>query len=181
MVGILMISCVLLEEKLGGEDPELVFYIVPELEVNIGGYYLLPLNTNNTNITNPPVYAYVGYKDFENFDFIDSEGAIVEWYSNLYYSNNDTIGYYRKQYGANETYTYYSIDTTYIFSGDLNKLNSTVEFSSKTDKKGMAKTNVKVLSQMMGDTLVLSAFTIDEYDNCTNDSCWVSMPFIITK
>ena len=44
MVGILMISCVLLEEKLGGEDPELVFYIVPELEVNIGGYYLLPLN-----------------------------------------------------------------------------------------------------------------------------------------
>ena len=69
MVGILMISCVLLEEKLGGEDPELVFYIVPELEVNIGGYYLLPLNTNNTNITNQAVYAYVGYKDFDNFDY----------------------------------------------------------------------------------------------------------------
>ncbi|MEC9447944.1 MAG: hypothetical protein VX932_01575, partial [Candidatus Neomarinimicrobiota bacterium] len=117
LIGSLMFSCVWLEEKLDGEDPELIFYIVPELEVNAGGYYQLPLDSSNTNITTQPVHAYVGYKDFENFDFLDAEGAIVEWYSNLYYSNNDTIGYFRRLYGENGSYTYYSPDTSYIFSG----------------------------------------------------------------
>ena len=36
LIGLLMFSCVWLEEKLDGEDPELIFYIVPELEVNTG-------------------------------------------------------------------------------------------------------------------------------------------------
>ena len=53
LIGSLMFSCVWLEEKLDGEDPELIFYIVPELEVNAGGYYQLPLDSSNTNITNP--------------------------------------------------------------------------------------------------------------------------------
>ena len=181
LIGSLMFSCVWLEEKLDGEDPELIFYIVPELEVNAGGYYQLPLDSSNTNITTQPVHAYVGYKDFENFDFLDAEGAIVEWYSNLYYSNNDTIGYFRRLYGENGSYTYYSPDTSYIFSGNFNQLKSTVDFSSTSDIKGMAKTNVTVLSQMLGDTLVLSASTVDNYDNCPTDSCWVAMPFIITK
>ena len=44
-----MISCVWLEDKLEGEDPELIFYIVPELETNAMGYYQLPLDGNNTN------------------------------------------------------------------------------------------------------------------------------------
>ena len=181
LIGVLLISCVWLDEKLEGDNPELIFYIVPELEVNSTGYYLLPLNSKNTNITSQAVYAYVGYKDFENFDFVDAEGAVVEWYSNLYYSSSDTVGYYRKQYGDIDTYTYYSLDTTFIYSGGLTQLKSTVDFSSKSDTKGMAKTNVKVLSQMIGDTLVLSASTKDNYDNCITDSCWVSMPFIITK
>ena len=30
LIGLLMISCVWLEDKLEGEDPELIFYIVPE-------------------------------------------------------------------------------------------------------------------------------------------------------
>jgi len=181
LIGVLLVSCVWLDEKLEGDNPELIFYIVPELEVNSTGYYLLPLNSKNTNITSQAVYAYVGYKDFENFDFVDAEGAVVEWYSNLYYSSSDTVGYYRKQYGDIDTYTYYSIDTTFIYSGDLTQLKSTVDFSSKSDTKGMAKTNVNVLTQMIGDTLVLSASTKDNYDNCITDSCWVSMPFIITK
>ena len=101
LIGLLMISCVLLEDKLKGEDQELIFYIVPELETNAMGYYQLPLDGNNTKFTTQPVHAYVGYKDFENFEFIDAEGVIVEWYSNLYYSNNDSIGYYRKLYGDN--------------------------------------------------------------------------------
>ena len=181
LIGLLMISCVWLEDKLEGEDPELIFYIVPELETNAMGYYQLPLDGNNTKFTTQPVHAYVGYKDFENFDFIDAEGVIVEWYSNLYYSNNDSIGYYRRLYGENESYTYYSSDTSYIFSGNMIQLKSTVNFSSTSDIKGMAETNVTVLSQMLGDTLVLSASTIDKYDNCPTDSCWVAMPFIITK
>ena len=181
LIGLLMLSCVWLEDKLEGEDQELIFYIVPELETNAMGYYQLPLDGNNTKFTIQPVHAYVGYKDFENFDFLDAEGVIVEWYSNLYYSNNDSIGYYRRLYGENESYTYYSSDTSYIFSGNMNQLKSTVNFSSTSDIKGMAETNVTVLSQMLGDTLVLSASTIDKYDNCPTDSCWVAMPFIITK
>ena len=34
LIGVLLVSCVWLDEKLEGDNPELIFYIVPELEVN---------------------------------------------------------------------------------------------------------------------------------------------------
>ena len=58
---------------------------------------------------------------------------------------------------------------------------TTVDPLSKSDKKGMAKININFPPQMLGDTLVISAATFDEYDDCETDSCWTSMPFIITK
>ena len=52
---------------------------------------------------------------------------------------------------------------------------------SKSDKEGMAKININFPPQMLRDTLVISAATFDEYDSCELDSCWTSMPFIISK
>jgi hypothetical protein len=91
------------------------------------------------------------------------------------------VGYYRKKYGENVTYTYVSPDDTYLFNGNVNTLTSTVEPLSKSDKEGMAKININFPPQMLGDTLVISAATFDEYDDCETDSCWTSMPFIISK
>ena len=119
--------------------------------------------------------------DFDNFSFLDAKDISVSWFSNLYYQSNDNVGYYRKTYGENVSYTYVSPDTSYIFNGNVNTLTSTIEPLSKSDKEGMAKININFPPQMLRDTLVISAATFDEYDSCELDSCWTSMPFIISK
>ena len=177
LVTLISLSCVALDD----DELELVFYIVvSDLESNPSGYYRIPINKDN-DLTKQPIYAYVGYKDFDNFSFLDAEDISVSWFSNLYYQSNDNAGYYRKKYGENVSYTYVSPDTRYIFNWNVNTLTSTVDPLSKSDKKGMAKININFPPQMLGDTLVISAATFDEYDDCERDSCWTSMPFIITK
>ncbi len=177
LLSLILLSCVALDD----DELELVFYIVvSDLESDPSGYYRIPINKDN-DLTKQPIYAYVGYKDFDNFSFIDAKDISVSWFSNLYYQSNDSVGYYRKIYGENVSYTYVSPDTSYIFNGNVNTLTSTVEPLSKSDKEGMAKININFPSQMLRDTLVISAATFDEYDSCELDSCWTSMPFIISK
>ena len=177
LLSFISLSCVALDD----DELELVFYIVvSDLESDPSGYYRIPINKDN-DLTKQPIYAYVGYKDFDNFSFIDAKDISVSWFSNLYYQSNDSVGYYRKTYGENVSYTYVSPDTSYIFNCNVNTLTSTVEPLSKSDKEGMAKININFPSQMLRDTLVISAATFDEYDSCELDSCWTSMPFIISK
>jgi len=177
LFSLILLSCVALDD----EELELVFYIVvSDLESDPSGYYRIPINKDN-DLTKQPIYAYVGYKDFDNFSFIDAKDISVSWFSNLYYQSNDNVGYYRKTYGENVSYTYVSPDTSYIFNGNVNTLTSTIEPLSKSDKEGMAKININFPPQMLRDTLVISAATFDEYDSCELDSCWTSMPFIISK
>ena len=177
LLSLILLSCVALDD----DELELVFYIVvSDLESDPSGHYRIPINKDN-DLTKQPIYAYVGYKDFDNFSFIDAKDISVSWFSNLYYQSNDSVGYYRKTYGENVSYTYVSPDTSYIFNGNVNTLTSTVEPLSKSDKEGMAKININFPSQMLRDTLVISAATFDEYDSCELDSCWTSMPFIISK
>ena len=176
-LSLILLSCVALDD----DELELVFYIVvSDLESDPSGYYRIPINKDN-DLTKQPIYAYVGYKDFDNFSFLDAKDISVSWFSNLYYQSNDNVGYYRKTYGENVSYTYVSPDTSYIFNGNVNTLTSTIEPLSKSDKEGMAKININFPSQMLRDTLVISAATFDEYDSCELDSCWTSMPFIISK
>ena len=177
LLSLILLSCVALDD----DELELVFYIVvSDLESDPSGHYRIPINKDN-DLTKQPIYAYVGYKDFDNFSFIDAKDISVSWFSNLYYQSNDSVGYYRKTYGENVSYTYVSPDTSYIFNGNVNTLSSTVEPLSKSDKEGMAKININFPPQMLRDTLVISAATFDEYDSCELDSCWTSMPFIISK
>ena len=162
LLSLILLSCVALDD----DELELVFYIVvSDLESDPSGYYRIPINKDN-DLTKQPIYAYVGYKDFDNFSFLDAKDISVSWFSNLYYQSNDNVGYYRKTYGENVSYTYVSPDTSYIFNGNVNTLTSTVEPLSKSDKEGMAKININFPSQMLRDTLVISAATFDEYDSC---------------
>ena len=177
LLSFISLSCVALDD----DELELVFYIVvSDLESDPSGYYRIPINKDN-DLTKQPIYAYVGYKDFDYFSFLDAKDISVSWFSNQYYHSNDSVGYYRKTYGENVSYTYVSPDTSYIFNGNVNTLTSTIEPLSKSDKEGMAKININFPPQMLRDTLVISAATFDEYDSCELDSCWTSMPFIISK
>lgn len=179
--GLLFASCVWLEDKLSGEPPELVFHILPKLNMNANGYYLLPLNSAGDRKTVHTVYGYVGLRDYDTFDFIDSENKAVSWTSNLYWVKNDTVGYYRKRKVYDRVYTYMTADTAFTYSGDTTAFKSTVGCCSTSDEKGMVSTTITVLSQMAGDTLVLEAGTLDEYDNCPTDTCYVSVPILIFK
>ena len=73
LVNLISLSCVALDD----DELELVFYIVvSDLESNPSGYYRIPINKDD-DITTQPIYAYVGYKDFDNFSFLDAEGISV--------------------------------------------------------------------------------------------------------
>ena len=63
LLSLILLSCVALDD----DELELVFYIVvSDLESDPSGYYRIPINKDN-DLTKQPIYAYVGYKDFDNF------------------------------------------------------------------------------------------------------------------
>ena len=145
LLSLILLSCVALDD----DELELVFYIVvSDLESDPSGYYRIPINKDN-DLTKQPIYAYVGYKDFDNFSFLDAKDISVSWFSNLYYQSNDNVGYYRKTYGENVSYTYVSPDTSYIFNGNVNTLTSTVEPLSKSLYPTYAKIGCLVRSSSL--------------------------------
>ena len=181
LIVMMFFSCVWLDDKLGDDPLELVFTILPQLNQNGDGYYVLPINSEGKQITNHTVYTYVGARDYNELEYIHSENKTVHWLSNLFWVMDDTLGYYRKRIRFEQDYRYITSDTSFIYSGDTTAFQKTVGCCSTSDEDGIGSTILTVLSSMLGDTIVLEAGTFDEYDNFPEDTLYISVPIIITK
>ena len=82
---LMLLSCVWLDDKLSDDPLELVFTILPQLNQNGDGYYVLPINSEGEQITNHTVYTYVGARDYNELEYIHTENKTVHWLSNLFW------------------------------------------------------------------------------------------------
>ena len=70
LIVMMFFSCVWLDDKLSDDPLELVFTILPQLNQNGDGYYVLPINSEGKQITNHTVYTYVGARDYNELEYI---------------------------------------------------------------------------------------------------------------
>ena len=114
LISLTLLSCVWLDEKLNEDPLELVFTILPQLNQNADGYYILPLNSDGKQITNHTVYTYVGARDYNELEYIHAENKTVHWISNLFWVMDDTLGYYRKRIRFEQDFRYITTDLSLI-------------------------------------------------------------------
>lgn len=177
MLSCLFVACVWWDEKTGGSDKELIFKILPQLPQNSGGYYIMtvPAQTSATHRT----YGYVGTRDYQSFDYDDLDNTVVTWHSNLYTVDGDTSGYYRKRRFVDTQWTYVLGDSISVYTGDTTQFKPVMTpITSISNDSGMVNTMLNIPPQMFTDTLILEAATLDQFDDCPLDSCYVAVPIL---
>ena len=94
-----------------------------------------------------PVYMY-GTLESNNFDV---EGMVVNWFSNMYWDENDSSGYYRLLCGRCDEAVWYGINgTTDTTTIDIGELRWVTEKSSITDSLGNFYNVLTPVSSMRG-------------------------------
>tara|TARA_B100000424_G_C22833090_1_gene444934 strand:- start:559 stop:909 length:351 start_codon:yes stop_codon:yes gene_type:complete len=81
--------------------------------------------------------------------------ADVDFHSNLYWSLNDTIGYFIHR-DLSDNVQYVTYDTSYVTGGSLHDLVPTSNYSSMTDSDGMTRNAIAPVQSMANETLVLT-------------------------
>ena len=79
----LFISCVWWDERTAGSDKELILKLLPQIPQNSAGYYILNLS-NQLEQASHRVYAYLGTRDYQSFEYDDLNDTQLNWHSNLY-------------------------------------------------------------------------------------------------
>ena len=174
----LFISCVWWDELTAGSDKELILKMLPQIPQNSAGYYILNLS-NQLEQASHRVYAYLGTRDYQSFEYDDLNDTQLNWHSNLYTLDDDTSGYYRKRRFLDDEWTYINGDSMSTYNGDTSKFKPImVPTSSISNDSGMVSTTINIPPIMFNDTLILEAATLDQFDNCPLDSCYVGIPIL---
>lgn len=177
-IGLFVTSCVWWDEKTSESDYQLVFQILPILEMDQSGYYELPITSLEMPITHQ-IYAYVGGQNYTTFDFVDFGNTAVKWYGNLFTINGDSLGYYSKRYGIDEDWQYNWGDSSIAYFGETQNFIPIMEPTvSMSNDSGLVSTFLNISPQIFQDTLILNAATFDKYDNCLTDTCFRSIQII---
>lgn len=178
LMSCLFISCVWWDEKTSGSDKELIFKILPQLPQNSAGFYIATIPTPPTNLSHR-VYAYVGTRDYQSFEYEDLYQTAVNWHGNLYTIDGDTTGYYRKRRFTDNNWTYVRGDSTSIYTGDTTQFKPVMSpITSISNDSGMVNTVLNIPPHLFADTLILEAATLDQFDDCPLDSCYVGIPIL---
>ena len=117
-------------------------------DVNNDGVYELNLN-NDTWQTIHMIDIEV--KD----DYGPVSYANVNFHSNLYWSLNDTIGYFIHR-DLSDNVQYVTYDTSYVTGGSLHDLVPTSNYGSMTGSDGMTRNAIAPVQSMANETLVLT-------------------------
>ena len=177
----IFISCVWWDEKNSGSDKELIFQILPQLSQNTGGYFIMPIGSSQLPVSHR-VYAYIGTRDYNTFEYEDLTQTTVTWHSNMYTLDGDTVGYYRKRRFVDNSWTYIHGDTLTIYTGDTTRFRPMLSpITTTSNDSGIVSTILKISPQIFKDTLILEAATLDQFDDCPLDSCFVAVPILISK
>lgn len=177
LVSCLFVACVWWDEKTGGSDKELIFKILPQLPQNSAGFYIMtvPAQTNASH----RVYAYIGTRDYQTFEYDDLDQTPVNWHANLYTMDGDTAGYYRKRRFVDNYWTYVRGDSLSNYTGDTTQFQPIMApITSISNDSGMVNTLLNIPPRMFLDTLILEAAMLDEFDDCPLDSCYVGIPIL---
>ena len=173
-----LISCVWWDEKTGGSDKELILRMLPQIPQNSAGYYILNLSKQSEQVSHR-VYAYMGSRDYQTFEYDDLNDTQLNWHSNLYTLDDDTSGYYRKRRFVDNEWTYINGGSMSTYNGDTSKFKPImVPTSSISNDSGMVSTIINVPSSMFNDTLILEAATFDQFNNCPLDSCYTGISIL---
>ena len=174
----LFVACVWWEDKTGGSDKELIFSILPQLTQNNSGYYILTVPSKSSALSHR-VYAYIGARDYQTFEYEDLTQTPVNWHGNLYTVDGDTAGYYRKRRFVEDNWTYIRGDSLSVYKGDTTQFQPVITpITAISNDSGMVTTVLNISPQMFQDTMVLEAATLDQFDNCPLDSCYVGIPIL---
>ncbi len=178
LLSCLLFACVWWEERTGGGQKELIFHILPQLPQNSGGYFFMTVASNSEPAIHK-VYAYVGMRDYHEFTYSDLSQATVSWHSNMYTMEGDSLGYYRKRRFVDQEWKYIRNDSITTFTGDTTQFIPVMSpLQDVSDDSGMVSTTINIPAIMFNDTLILEAATLDQFDNCPLDSCYVGIPIL---
>jgi len=117
---------------------------IANIEVTMLRIPYIPLNSY---IWETPTYMY-GTLESDNFDV---EGMVVNWFSDMYWDENDSSGYYKLLCGRCDEAVWYDMDgTTDTTTIDINELRWVTQRSSVTDSLGNFYNVLTPVTTMIG-------------------------------
>tara|TARA_B100001123_G_C15297524_1_gene1019783 strand:+ start:773 stop:1042 length:270 start_codon:yes stop_codon:yes gene_type:complete len=88
----------------------LILILLPQIPQDSAGYYILNPSSQSEQATHR-VYAYLGTRDYQSFEYDDLDDIQLNWHSNLCTLDDDTSGYYRKRRFVDDEWTYINGDS----------------------------------------------------------------------
>ena len=116
-------------------------------DIDNDGVYELQMNRENWQTIHP--IDFLVKVDGHLVEYAD-----IDFKSNLFWSLNDTIGYFTHRW-LTDNMAYNTYDTSYVIGGSLHDLVPTTNYSSLTDEDGTTRNMIAPVQSMIGDTLIL--------------------------
>ena len=142
-------------EEVVEDYSEIVFELDSGLELDVNGYYHLPINESKWQ-TLHRISGHV-YRDSMPVNVVH-----FSWISDFYWTIGDTFGYVIANNGLTDDLVYVAYDTTYITWFDGTEV-PIVNGSSYSREDGEVNTMIAPIRTMKGDTSTIYYQYIDNY------------------